>query len=53
MTKQEVLAQLGKDRGDEERDHAEAEKALLAYLNDPEIAAAWEEAKDVQNWWYA
>ena len=50
-----LLEQLAKVYGDEERDHLEAEQKLLEWLLafDPEIAHAWLKAKDVQQWWYA
>lgn len=53
MTKDELLQALGKNTGDPERDHWEAEESLVAYVNDPEITDAWKRARDEQNWWYA
>lgn len=55
MTKPELIAILTKIAdeygGDQEASHGVGEDALLAYVNDPEIKAAWDDAK--QFWWYA
>lgn len=53
MTKEELIKLLNEPCGDPEISHARAEKNLLFYLNDPEIEAAWREAQDRDNWWYA
>jgi hypothetical protein len=53
VTKAELLEALAKGTGDEEHDHCAAEDALLAFVNDPEITAAWNKACAEQNWWYA
>lgn len=37
--------------GDNEADHATAEKLLLALVDDDEITKAWEDTPQV--WWYA
>jgi hypothetical protein len=46
MTRDELLALLRGlegDNGDLEAAHVEADKALLTYINDPDISAAFEE----------
>ena len=51
MSKDELLAilnKLGKDDGDPEYDHYEADKALLDYINDPEVTRAF---NDVHKWY--
>lgn len=53
MTKEDLLKILAEPRTDEEIAHARAEQCLIAYVNDPEIEAAWNKACDVQGWWYA
>jgi len=55
MTKPEIIAFL-KDIADHsgydpEGSHRNAEKELLAFLDDPEITEAWNDA--VEFWWYA
>lgn len=51
MTKDELIARLRElaESGDTERAHGEADDALLAYINDPDIAAAY----DAIEKWYA
>lgn len=55
MTRDELLAKLqaiardSDDRYDMRSDHEDADAALLAYINDPEIAAAFEAIEK----WYA
>lgn len=55
MDKQELLALLTKIAeargGDPEVSHSDAERALLRFINDPEISEAWE--KTAQFFWYA
>lgn len=55
MTRDELLSLL-KAMADDcginpDRTHTRAEVALLAYIADPEITAAWKEAAEF--WWYA
>ena len=51
MTKAELLALLASCNtfNDPERAHGEADDALIAFINDPEITAAYEAV----NKWYA
>jgi hypothetical protein len=53
--KEELLSVLRRisdeEGGDPEASHGEAEKALLKFINDPEISAAWDDA--AQFFWYA
>ena len=55
MSKPELIAILQKiadeNGGDQEASHGLGEKALLEFVNDPEITAAWKDA--AQFWWYA
>lgn len=53
MTREEFFRQFAKICEDEgpRRSHERAEELLLAYLDDPDITAAWEEEMDT--WWYA
>lgn len=55
MTKPELieyLEEIANARGgDQEASHAQAEKALLEFVNDTEITAAWQDASSF--WWYA
>lgn len=55
MSKDELLTILRRIAdeagGDPEGSHTEGEKALLAFVNDPEITEAWNDAS--QFWWYA
>lgn len=55
MTKPELITLLreiaDKEGGDNEASHGDADKALIAYINDPEIEAAWNDA--AQFFWYA
>lgn len=55
MTKEELIAVL-KDIADHhgydpEASHVDGERALLKFVNDPEITAAWKAAEKF--WWYA
>jgi hypothetical protein len=50
MTREELLAILANDYNEDfEQAHAEHDAALLAYINDPEVAAAF----NAQTKWYA
>jgi hypothetical protein len=53
----DLMAHLADPRGgDPEGMHSHAEKLLCAYLRSVglfQVADAWENAKDVQGWWYA
>lgn len=51
MTKEELLATLAEcaEWGDTEIAHSTADAALMEYINDPEIAAAYEAVPK----WYA
>jgi hypothetical protein len=59
VTKEELITWLrnNADAGaytktdDPQTSHIQAEKLLIEYLNDTEIAEAWKEASG--NWWYA
>jgi hypothetical protein len=55
MDKEQLLALLNRiaaERGgDSEASHGEAEKALLDYIGDGEISAAWNKAAEF--FWYA
>jgi len=55
LTKPELIAILKKiaeeSGGDQEASHGVGEKALLSFVNDPEITEAWKDAS--QFWWYA
>jgi len=42
MTKEELLARLARGSYDNEADHREADAALLEYIDDPEITAAFD-----------
>lgn len=49
MTKEYLLARLREmEGGDPENDHAEADRLLLDFINDPEIAAAY---KAIPKWY--
>ena len=51
MTKEELLKRLGECRrnGDTESAHADADKALIAYINDNDVATAF----GLVDKWYA
>lgn len=50
MNKEELISKLKTfHTGDEEMDHIHADKALLEYINDPEITDAFEKIDK----WYA
>lgn len=49
MTRDELLAILTNPTGDTESDHSRADDALLAFINDPAITAAFEALER----WYA
>ena len=49
ITKAELLEIIQRDTGDTERDHENADKALLNYINDEEITTAF----DAVYKWYA
>ena len=51
--KRELLLEFlqSEGSGDPEVDHAEAEKMLLALLDDEWVTAAWKDTP--QTWWYA
>lgn len=56
MSREVLLEQLRTPLRDPEGSHSTAEKLLVEYLRsmgDNELADAWLEARDVQNWWYA
>lgn len=50
-----LMAILEEPRGDEEISHYRADNAIIAFIDsfDPELAKAIDNARDVQNWWYA
>ena len=49
MTKEELIAKLEVITGDKERDHLVADALLLEFINEPEVA----EAFDSVGKWYA
>jgi hypothetical protein len=49
MTREQLLQILRNPSGDTEADHARADDALLAYINDPEITEAYNAIER----WYA
>lgn len=56
LARLKLIAQLDLTTSDPDAAHFNAEKLLLEYLEalgDRELANAWRQAKDVQEWWYA
>jgi hypothetical protein len=51
--RERLLAQLAETGGDGERLHGIAEDLLLAYVDEPEITKAWQDALLRQDWYYA
>ncbi len=50
MTKDELLAKLAviAQDGDQERAHGDADDALIEYINDPDVKAAYD---DIDKWY--
>lgn len=52
MTKEALIELLlGMNGGDPQAEHFSADAALIAYIDDPDIARAWKEASET--FWYA